>query len=47
MDLRQIGIYGADGARRLRESDVLISGMHGLGVEIGKLLFVCCYRFRH
>lgn len=35
---RQLAVYGRETMRRLFASNVLISGMQGLGVEIGALL---------
>jgi ubiquitin-activating enzyme E1 len=32
---RQLAVYGRETMRRLFGSNVLVSGMHGLGVEIG------------
>ena len=36
---RQLAVYGRETMRRLFASNVLISGMHGLGAEIGMLFF--------
>lgn len=36
---RQLAVYGRETMRRLFASNVLISGMHGLGAEIGMYLF--------
>ena len=33
---RQLAVYGRETMRRLFAANVLISGLHGLGVEIGK-----------
>ena len=33
---RQLAVYGRETMRRLFYANVLISGLHGLGVEIGK-----------
>ncbi|KAJ4907398.1 Ubiquitin-activating enzyme E1 1 [Raphanus sativus] len=37
---RQLAVYGRETMRRLFASDVLISGMHGLGAEIAKNLIL-------
>ncbi|KAL0733749.1 hypothetical protein Bca4012_009959 [Brassica carinata] len=37
---RQLAVYGRETVRRLLTSDVLISGMHGLGAEIAKNLIL-------
>lgn len=37
---RQLAVYGRETMRRLFASNVLISGMHGLGAEIGMLFFL-------
>lgn len=36
---RQLAVYGRETMRRLFASNVLISGMHGLGAEIGMYFF--------
>lgn len=36
---RQLAVYGRETMRRLFASNVLISGMHGLGAEIGMCFF--------
>lgn len=36
---RQLAVYGRETMRRLFASSVLVSGMQGLGVEIGNLVF--------
>lgn len=39
---RQLYVLGADGMSKMLQSDVLIIGLNGLGVEIGNSLF-CTY----
>ena len=36
---RQLYVLGADGMSKMLQSDVLIIGLNGLGVEIGNSLF--------
>lgn len=41
---RQLAVYGRETMRRLFASNVLISGMHGLGAEIG--MYIVCVVIR-
>lgn len=42
---RQLAVYGRDTMRRLFKSNILVSGMQGLGVEIGMQLFIFSCEF--
>ena len=42
---RQLAVYGRETMRRLFASNVLVSGMQGLGVEIGIILFSNSLRY--
>lgn len=42
---RQLAVYGRETMRRLFSSNVLISGMQGLGVEIGNAFFFLLVSF--
>ena len=37
---RQLAVYGRETMRRLFASNVLVSGMHGLGAEIGIFILI-------
>ena len=41
---RQLYVLGHDAMRRMQASNILLVGCKGLGIEIGKFLFVltCC-----
>lgn len=38
---RQLAVYGRETMRRLFASNILVSGMQGLGAEIGIYIFLC------
>jgi ubiquitin-activating enzyme E1 len=40
---RQLAVYGRETMRRLFVSNVLISGLHGLGIEIGNNPSSACF----
>ena len=43
---RQIAVYGREAMTTLATANILVSGVNGLGVEIGKRLLVCRSRAR-
>lgn len=40
---RQLAVYGRETMRRLFASNILVSGMQGLGAEIGRIFFLSFY----
>lgn len=42
---RQLAVYGRETMRRLFASNILVSGMQGLGAEIGELFTILIYLF--
>jgi len=39
---RQLAVYGRETMKRLFASNVLVSGLQGLGAEIGMLIYLVC-----